>query len=142
MLRVALIACVCYAPLALRAAAQESVQPANRLTQPVTLVPNGTANVGNVIVDFRGLTVLAMTPKAVVFTQPGQTQQLTVQAVLTDRSSFTVNAATYGTAFSINKTTVASVSPNGLVTALSTGTALVMATVLGQTVQSIIVVNR
>jgi len=133
--------CLGVALLSINAFAQENAQPANRLTPAVTLVANGTANVGNVVVDFRGLTVLAMTPKAIAFTQLGQSQQLTVQAVLTDRSSFTVNTATYGTAFSINRPTVASVSPSGLVTALSTGTALVMATTLGETVQSIIVVN-
>jgi hypothetical protein len=75
--------------LCVAAHAQIVSTPTVRQTPPIALVPNGTANAGNVVVDFRGLAVLAMTPKSVVFSQPGQTQQLTVQAVLTDRSSFT-----------------------------------------------------
>ncbi len=111
------------------------------LTQPVNLTPNGTVDMGVVPIDDRGMSVLLMSPQIVTFSQIGQSQQMTVQMALTDFSTFDPNLSVYGITFVSSSPAVASVSPTGLVTAVSSGTTLVTAAALGQTVQSIVVVD-
>jgi len=126
------------------AMAQSAGTSATTIINSVNLVPNGNVNLGTVFVDDRGLTVLGMTPQVLYFTQQGQTQQLTVQAILTDSSAFPLNAANssvYNVAYAVSTPSVAGVSSTGLVTAISGGTTLVTATALGQTVQSIVAIN-
>lgn len=85
----------------------------SRQLSSISPTPNGTVDVGAATVDFRGLTVLAMSPQVIFFSQPGQTQQITIQAVATDRSSFTVDANVSSTTFSVTNPAIVTVSPGG-----------------------------
>ena len=108
----------------------------------VTPVPNGTVDTGSVSVDFRGLLVPEMMPQTIFFSQIGQTQPVLVQALLTDQSSFTVNPSVYPITYGVMDPSIASISSNGIVTAISGGITFVTANLLGRTVQSIVIVDN
>jgi hypothetical protein len=94
------------------------------------LVPsNGAVNVqaiqfGNVspIPVSLNLSIPASTPL-----KAGQTEQISAQALYPDGSSANVSKASAGTDYTVNDPTVATVSPDGLITGVSNGTALITA---------------
>lgn len=137
-----LLTAVLLAPLlSSGASAQSSGITVNRVLSGVSLSPNATTDIGHVTIDVRSLSLLSIKPQLIAFTAPGQTLQLDIQAILTDRSVYDVTSAVYGTTYTTVYPTVATVSPNGLVTAVGGGTTLIQASVFGQTVQSLVVVN-
>lgn len=60
-------------------------------------------------------------------TQPGQITQLTVSATYADSSVADVTSASAGTQYTISNSSIATISPGGAVTAVSSGTAVVQA---------------
>lgn len=61
-------------------------------------------------------------------TQPGATTQLVVDATYSDGSTADVSQASAGTQYGISNPFVATISPDGMITAVHTGTAVVQAT--------------
>lgn len=72
-------------------------------------------------------TSLNVTAPLTTLTTTGQTVQLSVIATYQDGSTGNVTAASAGTNYFTSNPTIASVSPDGLVTAQSSGTALISA---------------
>lgn len=71
--------------------------------------------------------MLALSAPDTILTTAGQTVQLTATATLPDSSTVDVTAGAAGTGYLASNPAVATVSPDGLVTALSSGTVLVSA---------------
>jgi hypothetical protein len=91
---------------------------ANRMNAipPITLGP--TTPIPN---------LLTITASLATLTQPGQTAQLTVTATYADNSTKNVTPASTGTQYIVSNTNIATVSANGVVTAVSSGTVLIQA---------------
>src|SRR5437879_2491094 len=70
---------------------------------------------------------LSIGPSVPSFTAAGQTVQLTVTATYPDNSTKDVTPASTGTNYTTSNTAIASISPNGLVTAVSSGTVVIQA---------------
>ena len=71
---------------------------------------------------------LSLTPAPLSLTTAGQTVQLVVTAAYPDGSSRDVTAASAGTNYTTSNPAIATVSANGLVTAVASGTAVIQAT--------------
>ena len=72
-------------------------------------------------------TALTITAPTTNLTAAGQTVQLTVTATFASGPSQNVTAASAGTAYTISNSAIATISANGLVTAVRTGTAVIQA---------------
>lgn len=72
-------------------------------------------------------TSLTLTTSAALLTQQGQTAQLTAAATYADNSSKDLTAASTGTQYTVSNTNIATVSANGIVTAVSSGTVVIQA---------------
>src|SRR5262249_21011675 len=73
-------------------------------------------------------TSLTITAPISNLTAAGQTVQLTVTATYASGPSQNVTSSSAGTAYTSSNPAIATVSPNGLVTAVKTGTAIIQAT--------------
>ncbi len=73
-------------------------------------------------------TSLSLTSPAATLTSAGATAQLSASATYTDGSVADVSAASTGTVYTISNSFIATITPDGLVTAVHSGTALVQAT--------------
>jgi hypothetical protein len=97
---------------------------------PFLIPANGAVNVPPIV--FGDLTPIpasvAVTASPTVLTELGSTLQLTVTASYADNHTADVTAAASGTQYTISNQTIATVSGNGLVTAIRAGTVLVQAT--------------
>lgn len=71
---------------------------------------------------------LTLSAPNTILTTAGQTVQVTVTAHFSDGSTQDVSAGSSGTSYVISNPTVAMISPNGLVTAVTSGTVIVSAT--------------
>ncbi len=71
---------------------------------------------------------LAITPSNVTLTTAGQTVQLVVTATYPGGSTKNVTAASTGTTYTTSNPAIASITPEGLVTAVASGTAMIQAT--------------
>ena len=71
---------------------------------------------------------IAVTPASPAFAAAGQTAQLVVTATFPDGSTKNVSAASTGTNYTTSNAGIATVSANGLVTAVASGTAVIQAT--------------
>jgi hypothetical protein len=71
---------------------------------------------------------LSISPSPLSFSAAGQTTQLTVTATYPDNSTKNVSAASAGTAYTISNPTIATITADGLVTAVSSGTVVIQAT--------------
>jgi hypothetical protein len=71
---------------------------------------------------------LSVTPGRVSLTAAGQTTQLAVTATYPDRSLQDVTAANTGTSYTTSNLALVTVSPDGLVTAVASGTVVIQAT--------------
>src|SRR4051812_9061738 len=107
----------------------------------VVPVPGGTADFGSISLEVRQFTLLSMSPPLIVLNQIGQTQQVTVLSVLSDRSGYDVTSSLFMTTYTVTNPAIATVSPAGLVTAVSSGTTVLQAFSNGETARSVIVVN-
>lgn len=76
---------------------------------------------------------LTISPALVTLSQPGSTTQLTVTANFPAGSAANVTVATTGTSYTTTNPSIATVSPNGLVTAVTAGSALITAVQDGAT---------
>lgn len=72
-------------------------------------------------------TAVKVTAATTRLTQPGQTVQLNVTATYADGTSKPVNTASADTKYIISNPALAAISPNGLITALASGTVIVQA---------------
>ncbi|MGH8103884.1 MAG: Ig-like domain-containing protein, partial [bacterium] len=95
-----------------------------------TVPPNGIVAVGEL--KFEALTpiptALRVTAPSTTLTAAGATVQLSVIATLSDGSTRDATAASAGTNYTISNSAVATVSPSGVVTAVSSGTVIVSVT--------------
>ncbi len=95
----------------------------------VTPVPGGGVDVGSI--DFGAAIPIAaklmLAPMTTTLSGLGSSQQLAVGATFADQSSGDVTAASTGTMYRTSNPNVATVSPNGLVTAVGAGTAILSA---------------
>jgi hypothetical protein len=71
---------------------------------------------------------LSLSPSPLSFTAAGQTLQLKVTASYPDNSTQDVTASSAGTAYTISNPAIATVTPDGLVTSVSTGNVVIQAT--------------
>jgi hypothetical protein len=71
--------------------------------------------------------VLRLTVPTTTLSSPGETTQLTVTATLPDGSTRDVTEASTGTSYTMSNRAVATVSPDGLVTAVAGGTVILSA---------------
>ncbi len=94
-----------------------SLAPNQNITLPHITLGNSTAIP----------TSLTITAPTTNLTAAGQSVQLTVTATYPTGPSLNVTAAAAGTAYTISNPAIATISPNGLITAVSTGTAVVQA---------------
>ena len=108
----------------------------------VVPVPNGLTDLGLVAVDARRLSVLALDPQLIMLNAPGQSQQVIVTAVLSDRSAYYVTSSAFGTTYSVDDSSVATVTPDGRVVAVADGSTVLNAFHLGRQVRSFIVVDQ
>lgn len=72
-------------------------------------------------------TSLTITAPTTALTSAGQTLQLTVTAAYASGPTADVTTSSTGTAYTVSNSAIAMISPNGLVTALATGTVVVQA---------------
>lgn len=95
-----------------------------------TIPANGSVSIPPIILGASSQvpTSLAIAPAALSFTGAGQTTQLTVTARYPDNSTRDVSAAGAGTNYTTSNPGIASVSPDGLVTAVASGTVVIQAT--------------
>jgi hypothetical protein len=95
-----------------------------------TVPQNGIVTVGEI--QFAALTpiptALRVTAPTTILTTAGATAQLSVIATLSDGSTLDVTAASVGTNYTTSNPAVATVSPDGLIAAVSSGTVIVSAT--------------
>lgn len=94
-----------------------------------TISPNTAANLPPIILGSSNPipVSLTITPVSPSLTTVGQTVQLTVTALYPDNSTQNVTAAATGTNFTVSNPAIATVSPGGLVTAVSSGTVVIQA---------------
>lgn len=100
-----------------------------------TIPANGAVNLPTIIL---GATTqipaaLTLTPPTPSFTAAGQTAQLTVTATYSDSSTRDVTAGSTGTNYTTSNSAIATVSANGLVTAVASGSVVIQATNDGST---------
>jgi hypothetical protein len=91
---------------------------------------NGTINLPPIILG-AGTQIpssLAMTPATLTFNSAGQATQLVVTATYPDSSTRNVSAAATGTNYTTSNPAIATVSADGLVTAVASGTVVIQAT--------------
>jgi hypothetical protein len=95
----------------------------------VVPIPGGTVDAGNV--DFGAVAPIAakltVAPAALTLTGVGASVQLAVGSTFADHTSADVTAASFGTRYRSSNSKVATVSPDGLVTAVGLGTAILSA---------------
>jgi len=94
-----------------------------------TIQANGSANVPHIIL---GLTTpipnsMSAVAQATTLSQAGATAQLTVTATYAGGNTQDVTSGASGTLYNVSNPAIATVSPNGLVTAVSSGTAVIQA---------------
>src|SRR4029077_10856021 len=94
-----------------------------------TVPANGVVNLPPIILGSASQipVSLSLTPAAPSLTAVGQTVQLAVAARYPDGSTRDVSAGTTGTNYTISNLAIATITAGGLVTAVSSGTALVQA---------------
>ncbi|PWU12518.1 MAG: hypothetical protein C5B51_00525, partial [Terriglobia bacterium] len=97
-----------------------------------TVPANGAVNLpaiklGTVTPVPVSLSITPVTP----LTTPGQTAQLTVTATYPDGSTKNLTAASAGTNYTISNPAIATITANGLATAVTSGTVVIQATNLG-----------
>ena len=97
---------------------------------PFLIEANGSANVPPIVLGPTTPipTAMVITAPSTRLTQIGATSQLTVTANYADNTTRNVTAGSTGTTYVISNTAIASITPDGLVQALSSGTALIQAT--------------
>jgi DNA-binding beta-propeller fold protein YncE len=98
--------------------------PANRSVNLPTIVMGSTTQVP---------AALSLTPANPSFTAVGQTIQLQVEARYPDNSTRDISAASTGTNYTTSNPAIATVSANGLVTAVASGTVVLQASNDGAT---------
>lgn len=94
-----------------------------------SIAPNGSTNVPRIILGNTTPipTSVSVSSPTITLTQQGATVQLSVSASYADGSSKDVTAAAAGTQYNGSNSAIATVSPDGLVTAVSSGTAVLQA---------------
>jgi hypothetical protein len=94
-----------------------------------SLSSNGTVNLPQIQLGSTTPipTVVTITPQTTTLTQAGATLQLTVTATFASGSPQNITQGSTGTLYNISNPAIASVSANGLVTAISSGTVLIQA---------------
>lgn len=95
-----------------------------------TVTANGAVNLPPIIIGSTSQipVSLRMTPTSLSFTGVGQTSQLVVTATYPDNSTRDVTPAATGTDYTISNPAIATITANGLVTALASGTVVIQAT--------------
>ena len=95
-----------------------------------TIPSNGVVNLPHIVLGNNSLipTSLTITPPAPSLTAAGQTVQLTVTATYPNASSRNVSAATTGTNYTTSNPVIATVTSDGLVIAMTSGTVVIQAT--------------
>lgn len=121
--------------------AQEG-QPISRRIENVLPVPNGVTNLGVRRLEGRRISALTFEPGMLQLSRIGSSQQLKLLATLTDRSVYDVTSAASSTTYTVDGTTVITVSPGGLVTAVGNGTAFITAHQAGATSRAIVTVDE
>jgi hypothetical protein len=86
-------------------------------------------------------TALAIAPASISLTTAGQTVQLVVTATYPDNSTSNVTAASTGTNYTISNPAIATITADGLVTAVSSGTVVIQADNDGGTAIATVPVN-
>jgi DNA-binding beta-propeller fold protein YncE len=74
---------------------------------------------------------ISVTGSATTLTQPGQTAQLTTIATYSDGSTQNISAGSSGVQYSVTNPAIATISADGVVTAIGSGTAIVRAVLEG-----------
>ena len=94
-----------------------------------TLTANTAANLPPIILGSSTQipVSLTVTPVSPSLTSPGQSVQLAVTGVYTDGSTQNLTAANTGTNYTTSNPAIATISPGGLVTAVSSGTIVIQA---------------
>lgn len=95
-----------------------------------TIPANGAVNLPRIVLGASSKVPSSLTvaPATVSLTAAGQTVQLVVTAHYPDNSTKDVSAAAAGTNYTTSNAAIASVGPNGLVTAVAGGTVVIQAT--------------
>src|SRR5436190_15163863 len=95
-----------------------------------TIPSNGVVNLPHIVLGNNSLipTSLTITPPAPSLTAAGQTVQLTVTATYPNASTRNVSAATTGTNYTTSNPVIATVTSDGLVIAMTSGTVVIQAT--------------
>ena len=95
-----------------------------------TIPANGSVNLPHIILgNSNPIPVsLAISPANPSFAAAGQTVQLTVTATYPDGSTRNVGAASTGTNYTTSNAAIASITANGLITAVASGTVVIQAT--------------
>lgn len=124
--------------LAIPASAKVTI---TRTLSDVAPTPNGTTDLGTLSIDMRQLIGLNIEPAYISLTNPTQSVQVRVVATLSDRSAYNVTSSVFKTTFSIEDPLIASVSPDGRVTALSDGHTFLNAYQMGRQAKSLVYVN-
>jgi hypothetical protein len=95
-----------------------------------TLPANGIVNLPEIVLGAATQipVSVSITPASVSFTAAGQTSQLTVTATYPDRSTRDVTAATTGTNYTTSNSAIVTISADGLLTAVASGTVIIQAT--------------
>lgn len=95
-----------------------------------TIPANGSVNIPPIVLGAatKVPNSLTITPAPLTFTAAGQTAQLVVTAHYPDNSAKDVSAGAAGTNYTTSNSAIASVGPDGLVTAVASGTVVIQAT--------------
>ena len=93
-----------------------------------TIPRNGIVSLPAIVLgDVSAIPASIVLAPAIVFTTIGQTIPLVVTATYPDGSTKNVSAATAGTDYTISNSSIATVSPDGLVTAVASGIVVIQA---------------
>ena len=94
-----------------------------------TVPVNGAVNLPDIVIGSASQipVSLTLTPAPVSLASIGQTTQLTVTAIYPDNTTKNVSAASTGTNYTTSNPAIISISPNGLLTAVASGTVVIQA---------------